>query len=200
MLEYSFDTKIYNPVVPAGTWVYMESRFKVNYAPCPTCEVWMKVDDRWTKATLTYDTGLFWFWFRARAGIYRIRFVGYKIRYGDEEYILEGPEYRIVVRPRPLNLAPLDYEVKVFKKITFREAYNKLKYLVPWLKAHGYREIYLCGGLVSRGYSFHDVDVYLCPMPEGDERIEIQDTLRRITMLPIEVRNLNKGEKAIRVG
>jgi len=195
--NYEFKTKIYNQRVPAGVWVYMESRLYVGGRPCPSCEIWCTVDDNWMKSTITYDTGLFWFWFRSRAGIYRIRFHAFKVRWGDKEYILSSPEYKIVVYPRPLNLSPLSYEVKVFRRISFDEAYAKVKSIVPFMRKMGYQKIYMCGGLVSRGYSYHDIDLYPVPYPKNVE--EIQDTLRKITLMPIEIRKPNPNEKCIEV-
>lgn len=201
MPSFKFNVNIYNPVQRSGDWTYICGYLEVDGKPCYTCEVWLEVDGVPTKPQYTYDTGFFWYWFRARAGIYRIRLVAFRVRCLDTEYVLKSKTYRIVYRPSLsfLNQSLL-YEVKVYRKITLDEVLSKVRIIRNYLYSKGIKEIYLAGSIARQGYSFHDVDLYLVPTPTREDMTIIERDLTRLILIPVDIRKTKKKEKVIRIG
>ena len=193
----SFNTEIYNQRLPAGVWSYIESFLYINDQPCGACEVWISVDGNYVMPTLTYPEGRFWFWFRARAGIYNIQLHAFKVRFKDREYIINSPTYRVVVVPSPIIGKPFGYEVKVFRKITLGNVINKLRAVKKFLYSQGYNKVTILGSLARQGYSYHDVDIYLEPFPKN--KYYLQFMLRRMTLLPIDIRKPKYYDKVLEV-
>ena len=81
------------------------------------------------------------------------------------------------------------------------EVKEKLASAVAYLHKKGFSEVYLTGSMAKKGYSYHDIDLYVKPFPESqEEREKLEDELMSIFVLPFNIREPRPGEEVIKLG
>ena len=154
-----WDTKLRRGIVFAGEWTILEGYLHdENGGQMCEQEVWLRINNELTKGYVS-EFNKFRFYVRIRdPGVYVLQPTVFDVMNGNYKFVIEGPWAVLVVLPKRNDMVQ-KYEVRYFKKITLKEILPKLRIIYSYVKSrYPHVKVYLRGGIVTKGYSWHDVD------------------------------------------
>jgi len=165
-----WDTRLARAVVRAGEWVFFYGYLHDDRGKQLLEQfVWLRVNNKLTKGYIS-EFNKFRFYVKFRdPGIYILQPLLFSNR-----IISDGPRTLVVVLPYP-NDMDKPYEVRYFKRICIEEIKPALRKVYAIIKRkYPHAKMYIRSGIVSKGYSYHDVDFLV----EGVTQDEIKDIER----------------------
>ena len=154
-----WDVKLRRSIVNAGEWTLLVGYlYDENGNQVHEQEVWLRINNELTKGHVT-EFNRFRFYVRIRdPGLYVLQPTIFGIMSGNYKMVVEGPRLLLMVLPKT-NTMVHKYDVRFYKKITLKEILPKLKIIHTYVKLrYPHITVYLRSGIVTKGYSWHDVD------------------------------------------
>ena len=177
--------RVESRVCVRGNRVLLEGRVLRGGSPEPMQEVWLIVDGDYALSTVTDPAGRFWFhaWL---SGPHVLRAEAYRYWTPRGPVKIQGPEHRVLLPP----------SLRYAARPRFCDGRCALRWEDVWLDVRAAaRElarltgapVYLYSSLPSRGYTCHDIDLYVDADLGGEEVERLKHRLSASYCLPIDI-------------
>ena len=190
--KVEFDNRVY----VCGNRVLLESVIRANGSLVEAAETWLYINGEPAVQTLTVG-GLARFHLELPMGVYMAKLALYRFQLpadgGVVEVTLFSDEFPIKVsRPWPQGRILGWTLCPGHRCITRSEVEKLLPKVKTVLARHGVGRAYIFGGVVNRGFSCHDVDLFVEARLGPEGRALLEEELRRTTCLPFDVFDLER--------